>query len=123
MVKAILLRARDLALSINAPAVLPERTYTPPDLFSDAAWQSAMHFRESRDSFESATRFHVVIVPRDHAPRSYYLCGSFAEVAARAKLFFPNPLSILCTPAVAGDSEYIDRRVHVVPIRTRSLIL
>jgi hypothetical protein len=117
MVNAILLRARDLALSINAPAVLPERTYTPADIFSDAAWQSAMHFRESRDSFESATRWHVVIIPRDHVPRSYYLCGKFADVTRRAELFFPNPLTLAISPAVAGAEE-IDRRVSLSIVRT-----
>lgn len=112
MVNAILLRARDLALRLNTPAVLPERTYTRPDLFDANTWQSAIGYREARDSFESARRFHVIVTPRDGVPRSYFLVGDIASVTRRAELFFPSPLSIICTPAAHGDSEVIDRRVH-----------
>lgn len=120
MVKHIVLAVRNRALAEHAPAVPAERAYHHSEIFSDAHWQSAMHFRESRDAFESATRWHVVILAGDKVPRDYFLCGSLSEVTARAKLFFPNPLSIMCTPAVAGDSEYIDRRVHSL-VRTNGV--
>jgi hypothetical protein len=112
MVSAMILAVRNRALAENAPAAPAQRAYRHSEIFAETHWRSAQNFRESRDSFETSTRWHVVILPGDGEQRSYFLCGSLAEVTARAKLFFPNPLSILCTPAVAGGSEYIDRRVH-----------
>ena len=119
MASLSILAVRNRALAEHAPARPAERVYHHSEIFAETHWRSASAYRESCDVFACATRWHVIVVPRDHAPRDYYLVGSLSEVTARAKVFFPNPLTLVVTPAKAAGPEFIDRRCHTSLIGTK----
>lgn len=107
-----ILAARDKAMAKNAPPRPVERDYTPADIFNEAHWLSSLHYRESRDRFELASRWHCVVLLRgDRTPREYFLNGTLDSVARRCKLFFESVHTVTITPATAGPDQ-VDRRLH-----------
>jgi hypothetical protein len=121
MASISLIRLRNAALAAFAPmpgkSPAAVNTYPLLNPFDDIDWQTARNAREFHDRIEHIRRWCITVDPGDGCVREFYLCGTFAQVTARARILFPfPPYSILVEPATAHGGEVFDKRFHVLPI-------